>query len=156
MKMSRVLKNMAFSAVFLSAGVSYGQAHYSSNVAIGVKGGVDFSQVFFNPSVRQKICIGMTGGVMVRYIEENHFGLIAELNFARRGWVENFEEAPYNYSRTLNYVELPVLAHIYFGRRGKFFLMPDRRLACFWEIPRKQISTQGTWLHCRISLIATG
>ncbi len=131
MKMSRVLKNMAFSAMFLSAGVSYGQTHYSSNVAIGVKGGVDFSQVFFNPSVQQKICIGMTGGVMVRYIEENHFGLIAELNFAQRGWVENFEEAPYNYSRTLNYVELPVLAHIYFGRRGKFFFNAGPQIGLF-------------------------
>ena len=79
------------------------------------------SQVFFNPSVRQTFNVGMIGGVMVRYIEENHFGLIAELNFVQRGWKENFEGAPYNYRRTLNYLELPVFAHIFFGRRGKFF-----------------------------------
>ena len=95
--------------------------HYSSNVAIGVKGGVDFSRVFFNPSVDQKMKMGMSGGFMFRYIEENHFGLIAELNFVQRGWEEDFEDAPYNYSRTLNYLELPVMAHIFFGRRGKFF-----------------------------------
>lgn len=97
------------------------QTHYNSNVSIGAKGGVDFSQVFFNPSVRQKFAMGMTAGVMFRYIEENHFGLIAELNFSQRGWSENFEGAPYNYTRTTNYLEIPVFAHIFFGRRGRFF-----------------------------------
>lgn len=104
-----------------STSKSYSQTHYSSNVALGVKGGVEFSQVFFNPNVRQKFAPGLTGGLMFRYIEENHFGLIAELNFAQRGWSENFEDAPYNYTRTTNYIELPVLAHIFFGRRGRFF-----------------------------------
>lgn len=97
------------------------QTHYSSNVTLGVKGGVTLSEVFFNPSVRQKFNQGVTAGVMFRYIEENHFGLLAELNFVQRGWAENFEGAPYKYSRTINYLELPVMAHIYFGRRGKFF-----------------------------------
>lgn len=97
------------------------QTHYSSNVAVGVKGGVDLSQVFFNPKVLQKFALGATGGVMFRYIEENHFGLIAELNYSQRGWSEDFEGAPYNYTRTTNYIELPVLAHIFFGRRGRFF-----------------------------------
>lgn len=97
------------------------QTHYDANISFGVKGGIGFSQVFFNPSVQQKMAQGITGGLMFRYIEENHFGLIAELNFVQRGWEEDFEEAPYNYKRTLNYVELPVLAHIFFGRRGRFF-----------------------------------
>lgn len=116
------VKSMFFFAMLLMTLTVYGQAHYSSNVAVGVKGGVDFSKVFFNPSVSQKISMGMAGGVAVRYVEEDHFGLIAELNFVQRGWTENFEEAPYNYQRTLNYIELPVLAHIYFGRRGRFFI----------------------------------
>ena len=97
------------------------QTHYSSNVAIGGKAGVDFSRIFFNPSVKQKMDMGMNAGVMVRYIEENHFGLIGELNFAQRGWAENFEEAPYNYSRKLDYIDLCFLAHIFFGRRARFF-----------------------------------
>lgn len=109
----------------------FSQTHYSSNVAVGVRGGVDFSQVFFNPSVRQKFAPGMTAGVTFRYIEENHFGLIAELNFVQRGWAENFEEAPYNYRRTLNYIELPLLAHIFFGRRGRFFFNAGPQVALF-------------------------
>lgn len=96
------------------------QTHYSSNVAIGVKGGMDFSQVFFNPHVKQTFVPGATAGLMVRYVEENHFGLIGELNFAQRGWKENFEEHPYKYSRSLDYIDLCFLAHIFFGRRGRF------------------------------------
>lgn len=97
------------------------QTHYASNVSVGAKGGLDISKVFFSPAVKQKMTLGMNAGVMVRYVEENHFGLIGELNFSQRGWAENFEEAPYNYSRTLNYVDLCFLAHVFFGRRGRFF-----------------------------------
>jgi len=112
-------------------GIAFSQTHYNSNVAIGVRGGVDFSEVFFNPSVRQKFAPGVTAGVTFRYIEESHFGLIAELNFVQRGWAENFEDAPYDYRRTLNYVELPLLAHIFFGRRGRFFFNAGPQVALF-------------------------
>lgn len=97
------------------------QTHYSSNVSVGVKGGVDLSRINFTPSVKQSFALGMNGGVTFRYIEENHFGLIAEVNFAQRGWKEDFEEYPYKYTRTIDYIQIPFLAHIYFGRRGKFF-----------------------------------
>ena len=97
------------------------QTHFSSNIAIGVKGGMDFSKVFFNPHVKQLFQPGITAGVMVRYIEENHFGLIGELNYAQRGWKENFEESPFNFSKDLDFIDLCFLAHVYFGRRGRFF-----------------------------------
>ena len=97
------------------------QTHYSSNVAIGAKGGVDLSRVFFSPGVKQKFVMGYTGGLMVRYVEENHFGLIGELRYIQRGWAENFEGDPYSYSRSLDYIDLAVLAHVFFGRRGRFF-----------------------------------
>lgn len=100
---------------------SYAQTHYSSNVSIGAKAGADLSKVFFNPSVKQVLNPGFMAGVTFRYIEESHFGLIAEVNFTQRGWKENFEESPYSYSRRLDYLMVPVLAHIYFGRRGRFF-----------------------------------
>lgn len=107
--------------ICISAIVCNAQTHYSSNVSVGLKGGVDLSRVSFTPSVKQGFLLGGNAGITFRYIEENHFGLIAEVNFEQRGWRENFEEYPYEYSRTLNYVQIPFLAHIYFGRRGKFF-----------------------------------
>lgn len=110
---------------------SHAQTHYSANIAVGVKGGAEASRVFFNPSVNQSLAFGAAGGVMFRYIEENHFGLIAELNFTQRGWKEDFEDHPFSYQRTLNYIELPVMAHIYFGRRGRFFFNAGPQVALF-------------------------
>lgn len=108
-------------ALTLSIGAS-AQTHYSSNVAIGVKGGIDLSRIFFSPSVKQGWPINPTIGCGVRYIEENHFGLIAEVNWIRRGWSENFEGLPFSYRRNIDYIEIPVFAHIYFGSRARFFL----------------------------------
>lgn len=97
------------------------QTHYNSNISIGAKAGVDLSRIFFNPSVKQDFKPGMILGGQFRYIEENHFGLIAEINFAQRGWKEKFDNKEFAYSRTIDYLMVPVLAHIYFGRRGRFF-----------------------------------
>ncbi len=107
------------------------QKRYDSNVALGVKGGAGVSRVFFNPSVRQLLKVGGCAGVTFRYIEENYFGLIAECLWTQRGWKENFEELPYHYERTLNYIQIPVMAHIYFGRRGRFFFNAGPEVGVF-------------------------
>lgn len=107
------------------------QTHYRANVAIGAKAGADMSRVFFNPSVPQGFIFGGVAGFTFRYVEESHFGLIAELNWTQRGWKENFEGAPYRYSRTLNYIQIPVMAHIYFGRRGRFFFNAGPEIGFF-------------------------
>ncbi len=103
-------------------GVITAQTHYNANISVGVHGGADFSRVFFTPSVTQGFQPGFNAGFNFRYIEEKHFGFIVEANFEQRGWKEDFEDAPYEYSRTVNYVTIPFLAHIYFGRRGRFFI----------------------------------
>lgn len=90
-------------------------AHYEGNIFVGGKAGLSMARTFFNPSVPQKMAMGATAGFMFRYIEENHFGLVAELNWEQRGWEESFKTGPFKYHRTLNYLQLPVLAHIYFG-----------------------------------------
>lgn len=120
----------AMLSLFTIAG-SVAQTHYTSRVSFGAKGGVDFSRIFFNPSVKQSFKPGATAGLTFRYVEESHFGLIAELNFVQRGWKDNFEEADYKYSRTINYLEIPVLAHIYFGSRGRFFFNAGPQVAFF-------------------------
>lgn len=98
------------------------QTHYNANISIGAHGGADFSRVFFTPGVTQTLIPGATAGINFRYIEENHFGIIIEADFDQRGWKEDFEGEPYEYSRTVNYLTIPFLAHIYFGRRGRFFI----------------------------------
>lgn len=109
-------------AAYLWGPNSAAQSHYSSRVFVGAHGGVDFSRVSFTPSVTQSFIIGGNAGLNFRYIEEKHFGFIVEANWEQRGWKEDFEDLPYKYSRTVNYIQIPFLAHIYFGNRGKFFI----------------------------------
>jgi hypothetical protein len=99
------------------------QTHYKANIAVGGHAGADLSRVAFTPSVTQGFQPGFNVGLNFRYIEEKHFGFIVEANFDQRGWKESFEDdEPFEYSRTVNYVTIPFLAHIYFGNRGRFFI----------------------------------
>lgn len=95
--------------------VTKAQQHYSSNITIGAKGGVTLSRTMFSPGIEQAFIMGYTGGFTFRYIEEKHFGLIAEINIQQRGWKETFEETPYSFQRQFTYLQIPLLAHIYFG-----------------------------------------
>jgi len=86
------------------------------NISVGAKGGMSLSRVNFQPSVSQKMIGGMVLGGSFRYIEENHFGLIAEFNLEQRGWNEDFSPLEgYSYKRSFTYLQLPLLTHIYFG-----------------------------------------
>lgn len=105
-------------AVLCLAYLAPAQTHYESHVHVGGHAGITMSEMSFAPSVKQKFTQGITAGVTIRYAEERHVGLIAELNLSQRGWAEKFEESPLNYSRTLNYVDLPVMTHIFFGGRN--------------------------------------
>lgn len=91
------------------------EVHYKPHISIGARAGMSMSEVSFSPSVRQSWSMGSCGALTFRYSEEKLFGFIAELGWTRRGWKENYEELPFSYSRSLTYLTLPVLTHIYFG-----------------------------------------
>ncbi len=101
------------------------------SLSVGVRGGVTMSKVTFRPSVREKYQIGMNVGASIRYIEEKYFGIIGEVNFAQFGWKEDFSKQPNPdcaYSRTMNYITVPFLSHIFFGNepiRGFLNLGPQ-------------------------------
>ena len=117
---------------FLAVAVpGFAQTHFDSRVDLGARGGVTLSTVMFKPSITGKLGMGYTAGLTFRYTEENHFGLIAEVNLVQRGWAEKFEDLPYSYQRILNYVEIPVMSHIYFGHRGKFFINAGPEIAYY-------------------------
>lgn len=118
------MKKLIVLATCLILAIPYAlpEDHYSANISVGVKAGATLSQTMFSPGVPQKLFPGTMGGVMVRYMEEKHFGVIAEVNFLQRGWSETFDETAYSFSRRLSYIQIPLLAHIYAGsRRAKFF-----------------------------------
>ena len=91
------------------------QTLYESRVNVGGKAGVTLSKTMFAPSVPQEMLMGYIAGVAIRYAEEKNFGLLAEVNIEQRGWKEDFEEAPFQYTRQLTYLQIPIMTHITFG-----------------------------------------
>ena len=90
-------------------------------LSVGGNAGININSVMFTPTVKQGTLIGPSFGVSARYISEKYFAMICgaqlEINFSQRGWKEQFDEQPENsYSRTMNYIEIPFLAHLAFGK----------------------------------------
>lgn len=102
--------------LLIAAGAS-AQRTYEPHFDIGAKGGVTLSKMAFSPGIEQFMKMGFTGGLMVRYTEEKLFGLIGELKIEQRGWKETFDETDFSYNRTLTYIQMPLLTHIYFGNQ---------------------------------------
>ena len=114
---------------------------HRNDLTIGVTGGYVMSNVRFTPKVPQGYLGGMTGGLAFRYVCEKYFKTIAsvyaELNYSQLGWKEDILDRDNQpvingetglaeaYSRTINYIQVPVMAHLAWGREYKglsFFL----------------------------------
>ena len=99
------------------------QNDFQKEWAFGVNAGLTFSKVSFYPSIPQDMLRQGFGGITVRYISEKHFGIQAELNYSLRGWKEKTDTVIRlnQYSRSLSYLELPVMTHLYFnmGKRAR-------------------------------------
>ncbi len=92
------------------------QRYYSPDFALGCKAGATLGLMGWSPSVNQTVTEGTTFGLVARYCEEKYVGLLAELNFAQRGWAEKYDASTgLSYARHFSYVELPVMTHIFFG-----------------------------------------
>lgn len=101
---------------------AFGQSTFKPEWDFGVNAGETFSSIDFYPTIYTKLLDGKTFGVSARYISEKHFGLIGEVNYIQQGWKQDFVETDsiYAYSRSVNYIELPLLTHIYFGNKVRF------------------------------------
>lgn len=99
--------------------------------SVGVNDGYVLSNVGFDPSVPQNLHGGITGGLSMRYTCEKYFSTIcsigAEINYASTGWSQNIRTATdqpvinsngaiESYSRTINYVQIPLFAHLAWGK----------------------------------------
>lgn len=87
---------------------------------LGIHGGVTASTVNFNPRVENmspitRACVlGGNGGLVFRYAGHKYCALQLELNYMHRGWAE-YNETIGRYSRSLHYVEFPMMMHLNFG-----------------------------------------
>ena len=113
---------------------------YRTDFALGVNGGYMMSNVGFIPEVPQGWLGGLTGGLTMRYTCEKYFNsicaIVAEVNYAQTGWKEDIIDTdrqpvyyaddpeklnPLFYERKMNYVQIPLLARMGWGRERKGF-----------------------------------
>ena len=128
-------------ACFLTLPIMAQLGEERSNLAVGVNLGMNMTKVDFSPRIKQKSHNGMAFGVTARYMCEKYFnmmcGIQAEINYTQRGWKEDIDDGSENtYSRTMNYIEVPLLAHLAFGKDAldkgsKFFINMGPQVAFF-------------------------
>lgn len=117
----------------LFAGIQSVQAQVGKPLnlwAVGVNAGLNMNDMEFQPEVKTGGYNAMHFGLTGRYIHENYFSMISgvqvELNYSQRGWAAKFDDEGDNrsYTHTLNYLEVPLLAHLGFGNEtgNQFFL----------------------------------
>ena len=118
MKLKTILPAILFlSALTVPVQAQVGEQRY--NFTVGINGGVNLNSVSFSPSVQQKNLMAPVGGITLRYVSERFFRMICgvqlEVNYSQHGWDEFYEDYPdLQYTRKMNYVELPFLAHPFY------------------------------------------
>ena len=121
--MKRILYTLCLTAaILLNIPLAHAQlGDQRHNFSIGGSAGINMSSVSFEPTIKQGSLIGPTFGVTARYISEKYFkmicGIQGEINVSQRGWKEVIEDGTNDtYHRSMTYVEIPLLAHLAFGK----------------------------------------
>ena len=85
-----------------------------SQIAIGIKGGSNFSKVQFykRPEIighNINTIQGFQYGAVIRYVSEKHAGMHIELLFSQKGYIDEvMNDTVYTKSkRTINYFQIP-------------------------------------------------
>ena len=118
-------------AALLISFATHAQIEETRNILeVGAGAGANLNSMETQPSIRQGMLWGGNGGISIRYTSEKYFSMICsaqmELNFSQRGMKEDFDDGTTNfYSRTSNYLEIPLFAHLAWGkeRRGLQFYL---------------------------------
>ena len=88
-------------------------------IYVGGHAGVMASTVLFNPSFDGmdilQSPLSVNGGLVFRYAGHKVCAIQAEINYMQRGWREVGTDV--DYRRQLDYIEVPLLMHLYFGKK---------------------------------------
>jgi len=111
--------------VFLSLCLLLCSTHLQAQFAIGAKAGANTSFIFVDninirqsePTLNGDLVQGIVFGAVGRFIpKDKNSGILMEFNYSQKGWKDNILTGG-SYTATLNYVEVPIMAHIRIGRK---------------------------------------
>jgi len=98
----------------------YGQHNKTVELYLGVSQGMSFSRMDFDPNERMLLLPGYYGGLFIIYKSQPVVGVKLEFNIVQKGW-ESALDSSQQYSRTLNYIEVPFTTHIMLGKKKSRF-----------------------------------
>lgn len=126
---------LSFLSLALALNIQAQIGEHRNQYSVGFSGGYVMNTIGFIPTVNQKFHTGYTGGVAFRYTAEKYFTTLCavqiEVNMAQLGWNEDIKtyyesevinpetELSEEYQRTVNYVQIPFLAHLSWGKEKK-------------------------------------
>jgi len=116
----KTIKNIAIIALFAIIPIASMAQYkfYYPELYIGTNQGIAVWPIMgFKPSVEQNVDVRYHGGFSVKYIIQKYFGIGAELNYTQRGWSEKSKITGERYEHRLDYIELPLISHIFFGTK---------------------------------------
>lgn len=132
--MKNIIRIFLLALLLLPLTVSAQIGQHRNDLSVGINGGYILSDIGFDPKVAQELHGGITGGLSVRYVCEKYFNTVCsiygEVNYASIGWKEKIETstggqvinangAAEEYARTINYIQIPVFAHLAWGREHR-------------------------------------
>lgn len=113
---------------------------HRNDLAIGVNGGYTFNKMMFTPTIQQFYKEAPTFGITIRYTCEKYFkslcSIQAEINYANLGWKENIETSEDQYTRNIQYLQIPFLARMGWGYEKKgalFFIVAGPQLGFYLD-----------------------
>lgn len=128
------------------------KSDFSTSLWFGIKGGVHFSKYQFVPSVSQNQHLGKQGGIALRLDLERGASAQIELNYVQTGWSERYDELGKTSERQIHYVELPLLTHLYVGKKAvRFFVnvgpflgyhLEDKHIVAGTDFDTRQLERQ--------------
>lgn len=121
------------------------RSRFEEEISVGVQGGLNLSQVrFMHNDVTYASNLGDLGyrkgasfGASVRFIAQKHFGIQLEANYQQCGWSEKWDDQTVindqefkglTIKEELDYINIPLLAHIYFGDKNRLFFNMGPRM----------------------------
>ncbi|MBO4986433.1 MAG: PorT family protein [Paludibacteraceae bacterium] len=120
--------------LILSIAVSAQPRLRTPEMYVGAHAGAIASTMLFKPNIANidimQSPLTINGGLVFRYAGHKVCAIQTELNYMQRGWRETITlgQTTMDYTRQLDYIEIPLLMHLYFGKerfRGFFNLGPQ-------------------------------
>ncbi|MCQ2192816.1 MAG: PorT family protein [Paludibacteraceae bacterium] len=167
-----MIKKIAISllALFALATATNAQTRskFEEEISVGVQGGLNLSQVrFMHNDITYANNLGDLGyrkgavmGASARFIAQKHFGLQLEVNYQQSGWYEKWNDPTTingiqfqgaEIEREIDYITIPLLAHIYFGEKNRLFFNFGPKLATKLGTDDKKFSLTEEQLNALIT-----